>query len=391
MNVNWAEEGSGVINLSVSGPNPGKEIDFMSGLIRNYQAYDLEKKNQTAIRTVDFIKEQLHKISDSLRLFEGQLQHFKQGNRTSGNMSMEGQRIFDRIESLEIQKTEVLVKSNYYDYLRKYIAESKNLDQVIIPTSLGITDPVLISLISKIIELQLDIKLFIDREKTMNPLVTNKINRLNELKREVLESMEGLRSTDQIKVDFLNKQIAAVEKQIGYLPLAERQLISIQRNYSLLENLYVFLMQKKSEAEISKASNTSDIIEVNPPMLAGGPTSPNVGQNYIIGILVGFGLPLLIFVILELLDTRVQSREDIEKITSIPFIGGIGHKQGEFNLEVLKSPKSSIAESFRALRSNLNYFVSQNGKSVFLITSSISGEGKTFTSINLASVFSYNS
>ena len=304
---------------------------------------------------------------------EVQLQQFKQGNRTSGNMTMEAQRIFNKVESLELQKMEVMVKNSYYDYLKKYLSESKNLDQVIIPTSLGITDPVLTSLISKIIDLQLDVKLFFDREKTTNPLMTNKINRLTELKREVVESIDGLRSTDKIKLDFLNTQIIAVEKQIGYLPLAERQLISIQRNYSLLENLYVFLMQKMSEAEISKASNTSDIILVNPPMISGGPISPKVPQNILIGVLTGLGLPLIIFIILEVLDTRVQSREDIEKVTRIPFIGGVGHKQGELNLEVLKSPKSSIAESFRALRSNLNYFVSKNEKAVFLITSSISG------------------
>ena len=255
LNVSWAEEGSGVINLTVNGPNPTKEIDFLNGLIRNYQAYDLEKKNLTAIRTVDFIKGQLHKISDSLRLFEGQLQQFKEGNRTSGNMSMEAQRIFNKIEALEIQKTELLVKNNYYDYLKKYIAESKNMDQVILPSSMGISDPVLVGLISKIIELQLDVKLFLDREKTMNPIVSGKMSRLNELKREVLESMDGLKSTDKIKLNFLNSQISAVEKQIGYLPLAERQLISIQRNYGLLENLYVFLMQKMSEALDISASD----------------------------------------------------------------------------------------------------------------------------------------
>ncbi len=388
LNVDWAEEGAGVINLSVNGPNPGKEIDFLNGLVENYQSYDLEKKNLTASRTVDFIKGQLTKISDSLRLFEGQLQQFKKGNRTSGDMSMEGQRIFSKIEALELQKTELQLKNNYYNYLKKYLTESSNLDQIILPTSMGITDPVLTTLISKIVELQLELKLFMNREMPTNPLLTSRMNRLAELKREVLESMASLKSTDKIKLDFLNAQISSVEKQISYLPSAERQLISIQRNYSLLENLYVFLMQKMSEAEISRASNTSDIIMVNPPMQAGGAIFPKVNQNYMLGVMAGLGLPLLLFVILELLDNRIQSREDIEKITSIPFIGGIGHKKGNLNLEVLKFPKSSISEAFRSLRSNLIYFTGKNDKAAFLITSSISGEGKTFTSVNLASIFS---
>jgi capsular exopolysaccharide synthesis family protein len=386
--ADWAEEGAGVINLRLNGTNPPKEIDFLRGLIVNYQLYDLEKKNQTADRTIAFIKNELVTISDSLRLFEGQLQQFKKSNRTSGNFSAEAERVFARLETLEIQKSELIVQKNYYDYLQKYINENRSMDQVLVPASFGIKDPILTSLVTKIIDLQMEVKLYLDREKSMNPLVSSRQEKIKELKREILESIKGLHATGKIQTDYLDKQIRDIEKQIGNLPLAERQLISIQRNYSLLENLYLFLMQKMSEAEISKASNTTDIVLVNPPMQAGGAIAPNVNQNYMLAVLGGLAVPTLIFILLELVNTRVQSREDIEKLTKIPFIGGIGHKKGDFNLEVLRSPKSSISESFRALRSDLNYFTGKNEKLTFLITSSISGEGKSFTSINLASVFS---
>lgn len=388
LNVKWAEKGAGVMNLNLVGSNPEKEIDFINSLIRNYQLYDLEKKNLTADRTVAFIKGQLLNISDSLKLFERQLEEFKKTNRTVGDLGVDGQRIYSKVENLEVQKTELLINENYYSYLKKYILESKNLDQVILPTSIGVSDPILSGLISKIVDLQLEVKLFVDKDKLNNPLITSRVNRLTELKRDVVESIESLRSTDQIKLDFLNKQIREVEKQIGNLPWAQRQYISIQRNYSLLENLYVYLMQKKAEAEISKAANVSDLVTVNPPMLAGGAIVPKTDQNLMMAGIIGLTIPFLIFVLIEYLNIRVQSKEDIEKFTSIPFIGGIGHKKTEINLEVLNSPKSVIAESFRALRSNLNYFIGKKEKAVFLITSSISGEGKTFTSINLASVFS---
>lgn len=388
VNVKWAEKGAGVMNINLVGSNPEKEIDFINSLVRNYQSYDLEKKNQTADRTVAFIKGQLLSISDSLRLFERQLEAFKKTNRTAGDLGVDGQRMYGKVEGLEVQKTELLIKTNYFSYLKKYIAESKNLDQIILPSAFGVNDPILSGLVNTMINLQLEIKLFLATEKPFNPLVTNRMNRLTELKRDVLESVEGLRSTDKIKLDFINKQIAEVEKQIGYLPLAQRQFISIQRNYSLLENLYVYLMQKKAEAEISKAANVSDLVTVNPPMVAGDAIVPKVSQNLMIAAIVGLAIPLLIFILIEYLNTRVQSKEDIEKFTTIPFIGGIGHKKADVNLEVLNSPKSVIAESFRALRSNLNYFLGKQEKAVFLITSSISGEGKTFTSINLASVFS---
>ncbi len=386
LNVSWAEEGSGVLNLSVNGSTPAKEIDFLNGLVRNYQQYDLNKKNQAADRSIEFIQGQLSKISDSLKLFENQLQQFKKSNRTSGNLGMDAQRMFQRAETLEVQRAELLVKRNYYDYLEKYLGEDKNLDQVIIPTSLGITDPVLTSTVSKLVDLQLEIKLFLDKERELNPLVKSKLKRLGELKSEVIESIRSLKITDKIKLDFLDAQVSSAERQIGYLPLAERQLISIQRNYSLMETLYLFLMQKMSEAGISKASNVSDIIVVNPPM-AGGAISPSTSTNYLIAVSLGLVIPFVIFVLLEILNNKVQSQEDISKLTTIPFVGGIGHNPILSNMIVKERPKSGVSESFRALRSNLNFFTGNESNKIFMITSSISGEGKTFTTINLATVF----
>lgn len=387
LDISWAEEGAGVINIKLVGPIPQKNIDFINGLVSNYQRLDLEKKNQTANKTVEFIKGQLVKIADSLRLFEGQLQRFKKDNKTSGDLDMEAQRAIINIEGLGQQRAELMMKEQYYVYLDHYIRESKRLDQVVLPSSLGVSDPVIGSLLGKIIDLQLELKLYLDMEKVTNPLITNKLNRLEGLKNEILESIQSLRATDKIKLGFLNRQIDLIEKQISYLPLAERELVSIKRNYSLLENLYVFLMQKMSEAEISKASSASDILLVNPPVLSGGSITPKISQNYSIAIVLGLGIPLLVLLLVEIFNTKVQSKEDIDRTTAIPFIGGIGHKKAVNNSEVLSSPKSAIAESFRALRSNLNYFINTKNRPVFLISSSISGEGKTFTSINLASIF----
>jgi len=385
LSATWAEEGAGVINLSVNGPNAKKDMDFLSGLIVQYQAYDLDKKNQVALRSIDFISDQLTGITDSLRKAENQLQQFKNRN-TISDLSTEASRLFQKTETLEVQKTELIIRSKYYNYLTGYVANGKGLDQVILPTSVGIEDGILSKLIGDMIDLQTQIKMQIGKENSQNPFVLERLKLINEFRKDIVESVRNQKSIDDIKLDFLNKGIGEVEKQLSYLPLAERQLVSIKRNYGLLENLYIFLLQKKAEAGISKASTTSDISIVNPPMIAGGAISPNPSRNYILAVLFGLGLPFLTFILFELLNTRIQSREDIQKLTSMPFIGGIGHKKGHLNLEVLGSPKSAIAESFRALRSNLNYFTGGKAKGVYMISSSISGEGKTFTSVNLASV-----
>jgi capsular exopolysaccharide synthesis family protein len=382
LQASWAEEGAGVVNLAINGSTPVKEIDFLNGLISQFQLYDLEKKNQAASRTIDFISSQLVGITDSLRLVERQLERFKDKNVMT-DLSMEAERLYEKLEGIEAQRTELIIRKNYYDYLENYLRKGQNLDQIILPTSVGITDPILSTLISNMVELQMQLKM---NTRPENPLVGDAKRKIEEIRHDIVESVKNQESTDKIRQDYLDKQIRAIEKELNYLPAAERQLVSIQRNYGLLENLYIFLLQKRAEAGISKASTTTDIIIVNPPMIAGAPIYPTPLRNYIIALLLGLGIPAMAFVLLEVFNTKVQSKEDVEKITRIPFIGGVGHKSIENNLEVFTHPKTAIAESFRALRSNLHYFLGQHNKAVILITSSISGEGKTFTSINLASV-----
>lgn len=385
LKVEWAEVGSGVINLSLTGTNPEKDMDFLNGLISAYQDRDLRNKNEAAVRTIDFIRSQLIGIKDSLRTVEFQLERFGNSGRVK-DLSSSAQRLLEKVEVFEIQRSELLIRQNYYKYLEEYLQKGNdNLDMVILPSSVGLQDPVISSLLTKMIDLQLEVKLYVNSE-SKNPLVKDKMDRIGEIKANVFESLRTLKSTDGIKMDFLNKQIREIERQSDLLPASERQLISVQRNYSLLENLYVFLMQKLSEAGISKAANTSDVISVNPPM-KGGQISPKPLKNYSIAAIVGLMMPLLAFVIFEIINNKVQSKEDIDKSTSIPFIGGVGHNPSGNNLTVIDRPKSGVAESFRALRSNLNFFTGNKSKQVFMVSSSISGEGKTFTTINLATVF----
>ncbi|MCX7638684.1 MAG: polysaccharide biosynthesis tyrosine autokinase, partial [Cyclobacteriaceae bacterium] len=290
-------------------------------------------------------------------------------------------------DALETQRADLLIRQNYLNYLENYMnQEGARLDQIILPASMGINDAILNSLVQQMIALQTDVRLFSSPEKGSNPLIEAKAARIREIKREIESGIKSLRTTDKIKMDYINNQLKALQEQLNNLPSSERQLIAVQRNYALLENLYVFLMQKLSEAAITRAANTSDIILVNPPA-AGAPIYPKPSQNYTIALVLGLFIPFGIFILFELLNNKVQSKEDIEKMTTIPFIGGVGHNTSGGNLTVKERPKSGVAESFRALRSNLNYFTGNKSKQVYMITSSISGEGKTFTTINLATVF----
>lgn len=390
LKTTWAQQGAAVVNLEVHGGVPQKEVDFLTKFIERYQYYDVEKKNKVATMALQFLDEQLVVIGDTLKLFEDQVENFKRRNIIT-NLGEETNRLYTKLQGFEDQKFQYRLKDNYYNYITKLL-KNDQFDGIFTPASVGITDDVIANLVNRLIELQAQVKVFEGYEtkgveRAMeNPRFSEKLNQIQHVKENILRTIENNRQTQDINISFLDDQIRVVERELSRLPRTERELVSIQRNYSLKENLYVYLLQKRTEAGLSKASTTSDIVVVNPPR-AGGPISPKVQQNYAIAGGVGLMLPLLIFLIIEVLNNRVQSKEDIQKITDVPLIGGVGHNLSKDALVVYRKPRSAMSESFRAVRSNLNYFTGGKDHQIFLVTSSIPGEGKSFTTLNLATVF----
>lgn len=390
LKATWAQPGAGVVNLEIQGPVAEKEKDFLSKFIERYQDYDIEKKNKVATMAMRFLDEQLLVIGDSLRLFEDQVENFKRRNIIT-NLSDETNRLYSKMQEFEDKKFQYRLNENYYNYITKLL-ENDQFDGIFTPASVGITDNVVAGLVTSFIDLQTQVNLYrsyttqgVERAEE-NPRLQEKLNQIQLVKQDIIRTIENNRRTQDINVAFINDQIKLVERELARLPSTERELVSIQRNYSLKENLYVYLLQKRTEAGLSKASTTSDIVIVNPPM-AGSAISPKVGQNYLIAGGAGLILPLLIFFMMEIVNNRVQSKEDVEKLTNVPMIGGIGHNLSKDALVVYRKPRSAMSESFRAIRSNLNYFTGGKNNQVFMVTSSIPGEGKSFTTLNLATVF----
>lgn len=388
LSATWAAVGASVVNLDINGAVAQKEIDFLNKFIERYQFYDVEKKNKVATMAMRFLDEQLVVTGDSLKLYEDQVENFKRRNVITA-LESETNRLYMKVQGYEDQKFQYRLNENYYGYISRLL-QNDQYDGIFTPSSVGITDNIVAQLITEVIGLQTQVNVYksnqsIERSKD-NPLLTIAQRRIAFLKNDILKTIENSRRTEQINLKFIDDQIQLVESQLARLPRTERELVAIQRNYSLKENLYVFLLQKKTEAGLSKASTTSDIVVVNPP-LAGSAISPKVVQNYSIASSLGLLLPVLFFVVLELANTCIQSKEDIEKITSVPFIGAIGHNGSADPLIVFNKQRSALAESFRALRSNLNYFTGNKDHQVFMVTSTIPGEGKSFTTLNLATVF----
>ncbi len=387
LQLKWAEEGSAVIFLSLTGSVPDKEKAFLVKFIEYYQRYDVDKKQIIATKSIEFLDRQVRSISDSLRYYENSISTHELMRDYTRDRSVA--KITTIGETLEAQDLQLRLQEQYYTYLEDYLKNQNEFDQVILPSALGVTDPIMSGLVSSLVAIQFEARLLKGQLSAgNNPLILDTKDRIAQYKRDIFEAIRSGREIMKLNQATYQARIAELQGSLSTISEPDKAISNIMRNYKLMESLYSFLIQKRAEAAISRASTTSDIIIVNHPE-AGGPITPKPLVNYGIATALGLLLPIVIFVALEFFNTQVQSKEDIEAISSVPVIGTIGHKMSASNLSVFENPKSYLAESFRALRSNLNYFTEGKDKKIILVTSSISGEGKSFTSINLSTVIAF--
>jgi capsular exopolysaccharide synthesis family protein len=374
-----------IVRISLEGTNKTMDMDFLNKLTEIFINNSLDKKNQEAIRTIQFIDDQLIGISDSLVITENKLQQFRSKNKVM-NLSAQGQVIIDQAMSLENQKARLGVEANYYDYLADYLAKDNEGQAPIAPATMGITDPGLTKLVADLADLQGQFYSKSLGEK--NPLQSQLAQRLRNTKEALRETLNGVRRSNNMAMSEITEQIRTVNAQASALPVTERQLLGIERKYKLNDELYTFLLEKRAVAQIQKASNMPDNEIVDPSKPDFVPVRPKTTFIYILAIIVGIGFPFLWKWFVDAFNNKVKEEEDIKKITDIPVVGHIPHSLMRKNTVVLEEPRSRAAEAFRSLRSKIQFFTKETKAPVILITSSLPEEGKTFTAINLASVYS---
>lgn len=376
-----------VLQLTKSGSVSQKEVDFLNTLIKIFIKKDIEEKNISAQRTIEFIDEQLNNIVDSLRVAERNLEKFRLNNRII-DLSKEGTAVFEQLEEEQARKTVLDVRMKYYEYLLNYIKEKEDFQDIITPSVIGIEDNLLNTLVAQISDLYSEKRVIEYSAKGDNPslaIINLKIkNTINAL----IENVNNIIQGADIEMKEVNKKITELDKEIQKLPVTERELINIQRKFDLNDNIYNFLLEKRTEAGITKASNVPDIKIIDNAIIQNiEPLSPKRLINYLIGLFIGFFLPALIIILNDFFNDKIVERKDIENNTTIPIIGSITHNIQDTDLVIKTYPKSSISEAFRSLRTNLQYyFLKGKEKAVITISSTISGEGKSFCALNLASI-----
>lgn len=380
-----AEKGS-IISMTMSGFVPHQVADYLNKLSEIYIRTNLEEKNLASQNTISFIDEQLRGVVDSLEATGLRLQRFRSANKVI-NLSREGTFLFEKMQDLQSERAGLDIKERYYKYLLEYIQKRSDFSDVVAPSVVGIADHLLNTLIEELNKLNLErrnLNLSVVENSPQSQILNNQItNTKNALQENLVSLVEG----NEIAINELNERIAKIETEVQKLPGTERQLINIEREFTINDQIYTFLLEKRAEAGITRASNTSDhkILDIARPENA-VLIKPKSSSNYMMALAVGGAIPLVLLLLIDFFNTKITDRKFLESNLKVPIVGNIGHNNEGSELPVKENPRSSLAESFRSLRTNLQYILKAPDEKVIAISSAVSGEGKTFTAVNLASI-----
>ncbi len=376
---------STIIKLSLEGTNKKKDMVFLSRLIDIFLDNNIERKNKEAERTIKFIDDQLIGISDSLSITEDKLQKFRSKNRVM-DISAQGQQIIEQAMNLENERAKLVIESNYYEYLAEYLSKDLAGELPLSPATMGITDPGLTRLVIELTDLQS--QYFGKSLGDKNPMQSQIAQQLHNIRDALNETLKGVRHANELSMRENSQQIRSINARAAVLPRTERELLGIEREFKLNDVLYTFLLQKKAEAQIQKASNSPDIEVIDNARPGKEPLAPKPALTYLIALLAGLGFPFLSIITIQALKNVIKNEDDLKKITDLPIAGHIPHSKNRIQKAVLDEPFSPLAESFRSLRARIQFFTQGIKSPVILITSSMPDEGKSFAALNLASVYS---
>ena len=385
LSVEQVNRDGSILRISLEGTNRAKDVDFLNKHIEGFQSISLGRKNTEAERRISFIDDQLVGITDSLMSTENRLQQFRSTNKVM-DLSVQGQALIGQTTLLENRRASLELEANYYDYLADYLSKDVTGEIPIVPITMGISDAGLTRLVDELTLLQG--QLANRGAGDLNPLQRNLEQRIRNTKEALRETLNGLRRANSLARSENQSQINRANAQASSLPVTERQLLGIERKFTLNNELYTFLLETRAEQLMQKASNRPDSEVIDPAdERFSALVSPIPFKVNLIGIAGAMILTFLI-VFLNFVFNKKLKEEEIRRMTSLPIIGHIPQSTEKINTVVINSPGSTISETFRQLRSRIQFFTKGAESPVILVTSSMPGEGKTFMSINLASAYS---
>ncbi len=391
LHANEIIKNSNIISLQETDSNPQFAADILNALMREYLNYDRNQKTQSATQIIRFIDDQLESLSNQVKGSEKQIEKFKQGagimDVTSASESELG-----RIKDLEGQRSLLKIQLLAIDQLKEQITKEK--DNINLNLNLeGNIDPLLSNLIINLNSLLVE-KNTLQKTYNNNSQTIKDINQqILVIKSAAIDNINATISRVNKSVSYLDGQITQVNQKLSTLPAAERDLISLKRDFEINDKVYSFLSEKRLDAQISRSAILSGatIIEAAQPSFS--PISPETHTVHRTALIIGLAIGLGMIILIRILNPYIYDKETVESLTTIPIIGIIRkfpEAIDENNTQILaiSRPKSIFAESVRSVRTNLSFIASEKKSKVICITSEVAGEGKSFIAVNLSSTLS---
>ena len=394
---------SSIVGLSLNDPVKEKAKDILNNLIEEYNKTTIENKKVTSERTANFINERLSFISGDLSEVDNEAAGYKSKYGLGTDVASQAQMAAD-IDSRNMQQISQLnTQLNLIESMRSFV-QSQEARNDAIPGNLGFDDSNISGIISRYNSLIFQKQRLLKSSSEQNPVVVNIDQQLNNLRQVLLSSLNSLRGTINIQLNSLKTQDKYFSGKLYSAPIRQKDLREIEREQTIKEQLYLYLLQKREEAEITSNITVSNAVVIDKAStLSSYPVSPNKKMIYLGAGFFGLVIPFMIIYLRDLFNIRVSSREDLEKYLSMPIIGSIPRtrlkdkkidiKKAKNKIIVSRTNRSSMAEAFRILRTNLDFLLAGSKKDpslgkIIFVTSTISGEGKTLISSNLAKTLS---
>jgi capsular exopolysaccharide synthesis family protein len=386
-NVDALDKKTSIIQLNLLLENQKRGEDILNALCDEFHQSDIDDKNDVSEKTIHFIDERLNYVYSELSGVEGNLESFQGANQLV-NVASQSSQSFENSNDITKSLNEISIQKNVVEMIQTYFNNPTNQSKLV-PSSLGITDPTLNTLIAKFNELQLK------RERETPLLANNSIelkdlnNQINDVKGSIIENLQIITKNLKLQESNLLKRNSQYKEFLTALPHKERVMQEIKRKQTVTEGLYLYLLQKREEFAISASSSNVSIYKTIDRAKGFGPVEPNKTNIYILSVFLGLLLPMGYITLRDILNEKITTKGDITGRTRLPIIGELGHIPRNIDKKVSLTERDGIGEQFRIVRANLFYLQKNKKNQTYLITSSTMGEGKSFISSNLASVIAF--
>jgi tyrosine-protein kinase Etk/Wzc len=371
-----------IVKLSLSDIFPERGKRIINTLVNVYMQASVDDKNRVAESTMDFIDDRLQIVSAELSGIEGEIKDFKQDNNLT-NVTEQSKLLLDYTSDNTKQLSQQEIQLTIVKSLEEFLEDSRNNGKSV-PSTFFVQDLSLTALVNNYNNLQSQKQKLLLTNSETSPFIDNINDQLLATRLDIKNNLASLRNGLAVGISEVKKRVGTLDAEIRKVPAREKIYLEYARQQNIKQELYLYLLKKREETAISKSSTTPNARIIDVAESDQLPYSPNKTRVILSAIVIGLLLPSFRVAAKELLSRRIGDRESIEELTHTTILGEVGHSSKKEMVVVKKDSRAQISEQFRQLRTNLQFLLTAENEKTVLITSSMSGEGKSFISVNLA-------